>query len=76
MCAAAPERSIDVLKRAVNDAGNAARTQVVRTLGRQMGLPYSTVRQGLTIRPAESEPVYEINSIGGYLSLQVTPKPG
>jgi|HubBroStandDraft_3_1064219.scaffolds.fasta_scaffold00326_9 hypothetical protein len=70
LCAAAPERSADVLRRAVNDAGNAARTQVVRTLGRQMGLPYATVRQGLSIRPATSEPVYEINSVGGYLSLK------
>ena len=70
LCAVAPERSPDALKRAVNDAGNAARTQVVRTLGRQMGLPYAAVRQGLTIRPATREPVYEINSVGGYLSLQ------
>ena len=70
LCAVAPERSADALKRAVNDAGNAARTQVVRTLGRQMGLPYSKVRESLTIRPAGREPVYEINSVGGYLSLQ------
>jgi hypothetical protein len=69
-CLAAPEHAVDALKRAVNDAGNAARTQVTRTLGRQIGLPYSTVRQGLTIRPALREPVYEINSVGGYLSLR------
>ncbi len=70
LCAAGAERSADALRYAVNDAGNAARTQVVRTLGRQMGLPYAAVRQGLSIRPARREPVYEINSTGGYLSLQ------
>ena len=69
LCAGGAERSADALRFAVNDAGNAARTQVVRTLGRQMGLPYAAVRQGLSIRPAGREPVYEINSAGGYLSL-------
>src|ERR1700733_5258727 len=70
LCAVAPERSADALRLAINDAGNAARTQVVRTLGRQMGLPYAAVRQGLTTRPATRGPVYEINSNSGDLSLQ------
>ena len=35
-----------------------------------MGLPYDAVGRADHFRPAGREPVYEINSVGGYLSLQ------
>jgi hypothetical protein len=38
LCETAPDRSVVAMRRAVNDAGNAARTQVYRTLAKQMGL--------------------------------------
>jgi hypothetical protein len=67
----APERSASVLMQAVNDTGNAARTQVIRTLARQMGLPAGTVRQNLVTRPASLRSLsYEIVSRGAYLSLR------
>lgn len=58
------------MSRAINDAGNYARTRVVRTLATQMGLAQGTVRQGLTTIPARRSLVYELNSTGGYLSLK------
>jgi hypothetical protein len=66
----APARGAAAMRMAVNDAGNAARTRVIRTLAAQMGLPNSTVRQGLMTRPATRDLIYEINSAGGYLSLK------
>jgi len=59
------------MSRAINDAGNGARTAVVRSLGNQMGLLYGTVRSELTIVPATtSRPEYAIKSSGGYMSLR------
>jgi hypothetical protein len=69
--ATAPARSADIMRVTLNDVGNAARTQVTRTLARQMGLPVGTVRQGLTTKPATLRSMdYEILSRGGYLSLR------
>jgi hypothetical protein len=69
--ATAPARSTDIMRVTLNDVGNAARTQVTRTLARQMGLPVGTVRQGLTTKPAAPRSMdYEILSRGGYLSLR------
>lgn len=69
-CAEAPARGVAAMRMAINDAGNAARTQVVRTLASQMGVPSSTVRQSLTTIPAVREMNYEINSVGGFMSLK------
>lgn len=69
-CEEAPKKGAAAMRMAVNDAGNAARTRVIRTLATQMGLPVSTVRQGLQIKPAGRELIYEINSAGGYLTLR------
>lgn len=70
LCQMAPKESVKAMQYAVNDAGNAARTQVVRTLGTQMGLPYATVRQSLTtIAASPSRLAYELHSAGGFLSL-------
>jgi len=69
-CKEAPDRGAAAMRMAVNDAGNGARTQVVRTLARQMGVPVTTVRQSLTTIPATPRDlVYELGSVGGYLSL-------
>jgi hypothetical protein len=71
VCQTAPARASDIMRMTMNDVGNAARTQVVRTLSRQMGLPNGTVRQGLTIQPATTRRMdYAILSQGGYLSLR------
>ena len=70
-CRKAPKQARDAMLFAVNDTGDRARTQVVRTLGRQMGLPYGTVREGLRTKPATgSDLTYKIISGGGYLSLR------
>jgi hypothetical protein len=67
----APAQCAKALQMAVNDAGNLARTQVVRTLAIQMGLPFGTVRQGLQTKTARGgDLTYELNSSGGYLSLK------
>jgi hypothetical protein len=59
------------LQWAVNDSGNAARTQVVHTLARRMGLPFGTVREGLRTYAAKPGKLsYELVSEGGYLSLR------
>lgn len=69
-CRQAPARGFNAMRMAINETGNFARTRVVRTLATQMGLPQSTVRQGLTTLPAVRDLVYEIGSTGGYLSLK------
>jgi hypothetical protein len=68
-CQTAPAQARDAMRMAINDAGNFARTRVIRTLASQMGVPVSTVRQSLTTRPAWRELVYELASAGGFLSL-------
>lgn len=70
-CETAPARAAKIMQMSVNDAGNAARTQVVRALARQMGLPFGTVRQALVTKPATPAGMdYAILSRGGYLSLR------
>lgn len=69
-CHEAPARGKGAMRMAINDAGNYARTRVIRTLATQMGVPVSTVRQGLTTRPAMRELIYELGSVGGYMSLK------
>ena len=70
-CQTAPKKARAAMLHAVNDTGDRARTQVVRSLAKQMGLPYGTVREGLTTRPAQPSALrYQIVSRGGYMSLR------
>lgn len=75
-----------VLQRAVNHTGAKALTQVSRTLARQTGLPYGTIKSALKVRKAggasisatsrtinvseSASLVYEISSSGGDISLK------
>lgn len=60
-----------VMARAVNRAGDMARTQMVRALARQTGLPQKTIRRAVKVRRAGwDDPVYELVSAGGDVSLK------
>lgn len=70
LCQVAPDHARLAFSRSINDAGNAARTAVVRSLGQQAGVPYATVRQSLsTVPAAPSRLAFDLNSQGGHLSL-------
>jgi hypothetical protein len=59
------------LAHAINRTGDKARTQVTRSLGKQMGLPYGAVRKALVTIPASGDRlVYKIVAKGGYMSLK------
>lgn len=75
-----------VLQRAVNHAGSKALTQVSRTLARQTGLPYGTIKSALKVRKAGGASisktsatinvsagaslVYEISTSGGDIAMK------
>lgn len=70
-CKNAPVQARDAMMHAVNDTGDRARTQVVRSLAKQMGLPYGTVREKLRTRVAnKSALLYQLETTGGFMSLR------
>lgn len=69
-CSAAPERGVKAMCRAVNAAGNKARTQVISALAKEMGLSYGKVKDQIRTFPARDTPVYELRARGGYISLR------
>ncbi|NIZ11074.1 phage tail protein [Pseudooceanicola sp. HF7] len=60
-----------VAVRAMNRAGDMGRTQVVKALAKQTGLPQKLIRRSVKVkRSTWSEPEYQLNSAGGDVSLK------
>ncbi|WPZ23120.1 phage tail protein [Sulfitobacter faviae] len=59
------------VNRAINRTGDMARTQVVRTLARQTGLPQKTIRKSVKVkRSSWANLEYQLKSAGGDVSLK------
>lgn len=59
------------VNRALARTGDMARTQVIKTLTVQTGLPQKTIRRSLKVsRPSKGFPMYVIHSAGGNISLK------
>lgn len=60
-----------VINRAIARTGDMARTQVIKTLAVQTGLPQKIIRRSLKVtRPSKGYPLYVIHSAGGDVSLK------
>ncbi|GLO70054.1 hypothetical protein MACH17_15710 [Phaeobacter inhibens] len=60
-----------VANRAINRAGDMARTQVVRTLAVEVGLPQKTIRAAVQTRRSDWDHLsYTLESVGGDVSLR------
>lgn len=67
---AAGNQAPHVVRRAINRAGDKARTKVARALAKQTGAKYGTVRRALTTRRASYGMLaYRIVGFGGFLPL-------
>lgn len=59
------------VNRAINRTGDMARTQVVRTLAKQTGLPQKTIRKSVKVkRSSWADLEYRLKSAGGDVSLK------
>jgi hypothetical protein len=65
------KKAHNAFRRAINHTGAKAKTQVVRSLAKQMGLPQRKVREGLSFRRANFERLeYTITGQGRAMSLK------
>lgn len=65
------EEGPKVANRAINRAGDMARTQVVRTLAVEVGLPQKTIRAAVQTRRSDWDHLsYTLESVGGDVSLR------
>lgn len=65
------EQKGHVLRRAVNHTGDKARTVVTRTLSKQTGLPYRTIRKAIKVTRANYGSLdYVMTTRGGDISLK------
>ncbi|TJV70703.1 MAG: hypothetical protein E5X76_18065 [Mesorhizobium sp.] len=61
----------EVLRRAVNHVGDRLRTRLTRTLSKQTGLPYRTIRRAIEVeRPTYGKLAYVMRTQGGDVSLK------
>ena len=61
----------EVVRRAVNHVGDRLRTRLTRTLSKQTGLPYRTIRRAIKVeRPAYGKLAYVMRTQGGDVSLK------
>ncbi|WP_254695157.1 phage tail protein [Leisingera sp. NJS201] len=71
MLGALGEDAPKAVNRAINRTGDMARTQVVRTLAKQTGLPQKTIRKSVKVkRSSWDDLTYTLKSAGGDVALK------